>query len=228
MRGAFAKLTSALALSAATALGGCVTTVARAPESCMGGGGVGLLFVGFNRVSFDEKCAAYQKERQQRTADTAIFTALMNDKNPVSQALGFLMYQAQRDPGAREALEKSAGGREFIRVEPQTVAGLLAGDDNSRYVGIQIYSYSSTEDRKATDDILKKAGHDPRALLTLPPLPAAAQDKLAQDMGAYAEQVSRNAAPAAAPVAVQSLRGCVKEKAADPATGRPVIRYSCR
>lgn len=155
----FRAAATAGALTTALLLSGCATVVQPRPESCMGGGGVSVMGVGVRTVSFDEKCATYQKERMTQEADISrAETLLLKPHDPVGNALGMLL-SLELNPAARAQLEKRVGGKERIRVAPETLVGLLtAQNETSRYVGLQIYAASPPDVLKGVDDLLKAQG----------------------------------------------------------------------
>ncbi|QQG36905.1 MAG: hypothetical protein HYS17_03800 [Micavibrio aeruginosavorus] len=163
----FRQAAAAGALATAFFVSGCATVVQPRPESCMGGGGVSVMGVGVRNVSFDEKCAAYQKERMTRETDISRAESLLLKQNdPVGNALGMLL-SLELSPEARAQLEKRVGGKEKIRIAPETLAGLLmAQNETSRYVGLQIYAASPEDVHKGVDDILKAQGIKLTSLIT--------------------------------------------------------------
>lgn len=124
-------------------LSGCATVVPPKPDSCMGGGGVRLMGIGFTKTGFDEDCAKYQQEKLQAEADIARAETLMKRPNdPVGNALGMLL-SLDLNPEAREKLQTRMSGADKIRVAPETLAGLLTADNvTSRYIGFQLYAAS--------------------------------------------------------------------------------------
>lgn len=156
----FKQITTAGALGGVIFLGGCATVVNPPPESCMGGGGVSVLGVGVRNVGFDEKCAAYQKERQTREADISRAQTLLQKPNdPVANALGMLL-SLELSPDARKQLVKRMDGQE-ISVKPETLIGLLTAPTiNSQYVGYQLYAASSDEIKAQVDQQLKEKNID--------------------------------------------------------------------
>lgn len=163
----FRQAAAASALATAFLVSGCATVVQPRPESCMGGGGLSVMGVGVRNVSFDEKCAAYQKERMTREADISrVENLLMKPNDPVGNALGMLL-SLELNPEARAHLEKRVGGKEKIRIAPETLVGLLtAPNETSRYVGLQIYAASPEDVHKGVDNILKAQGVKLTSLIT--------------------------------------------------------------
>lgn len=95
----------------------------------------------------------------------AAFALLNRSGDPVGNALGFLLYMDQNKE-AKSNLEERMGGKDNVKVAPETVAGLLTSPDNtSRYMGLQIYLYQPEKTRADVSTILQAEGHDPKTLL---------------------------------------------------------------
>ena len=133
---------SALGLTAAL-MTGCATSQFNV-DTCMRASFTSIGIVGGGSSAFDPNCG------DAKTAEV-----LMRRQNdPVSNALGFLLYLDQ-NPDARAQLQQRMGGAENVQIEPAAVADLLAMPDTSRYVGVQIYAKISPEARQTVDSFLR-------------------------------------------------------------------------
>ena len=145
---------STLGLAAAI-LSGCATPGLNT-ETCMGTDYNGIGFYGVGQSKWDKDCA---------NAEFAE-TLLRKKNDPVGNALGFLLYLDQL-PGARAQLEARLGQKGALRIEPETVATLLASPDVSRYTGVQLYAKMNEDDRATVNSLLQEREIDPKVALTL-------------------------------------------------------------
>lgn len=153
-----ASLFNRAALGIATlVLAGCQTLQKPNTDTCMQERSLRALVFNTGGTTYNTDC------NDGRTA----FALLNRSGDPVGNALGFLLYMDQ-NKAARDMLEARMGGKDNVRVAPETVAGLLlSGDETSRYVGFQIYAASPEETRKNVNTILISEKADPKAILAL-------------------------------------------------------------
>ncbi len=153
-----ASLFNRAALGIATlVLAGCQTLQKPNTDTCMQERSMRALLFNTGGTTYNTDC------NDGRTA----YALLKRSGDPVGNALGFLLYMDQ-NKAAKEMLEARMGGKEKVKVEPETVAGLLlSGDETSRYVGFQIYAASPEEARKNVNTILIAEKADPKAILSL-------------------------------------------------------------
>lgn len=169
----FKRAATASALTGGLLLSGCSTMITAQPDSCISGGGFQIMGTGITSTSFDEKCGAFQKEKLRLEADIKRAETLMKAPNdPVSNALG-VMLSFDLNPEARKTLEARMGGADKIRIEPETLVGLLIADSmQSRYVGMQLYAHADKDTQDKTGQLLKTQNIDIATLM--PPAPATA------------------------------------------------------
>lgn len=162
----FKRAAAATALTGSLLLTGCATNIIAQPDSCISGGGLNLMGIGFTSSGFDEKCAAYQTEKLRMEADITRAETLMKTKNdPVSNALGVLL-SFDLNPEAKKKLEARMGGADKIRIEPETLTGLLTSDNlQSRYVGLQLYVRADEATQSQVNQQLKEQNVDISALI---------------------------------------------------------------
>ena len=146
----------ALGIGSAVLAAGCTTMQKPNHESCMGEKSTYAAIFGTSSVSYNAECG------DARMA----YSLLTRPGDPVGNALGFVLYIDQ-NKNAKAQLEERMGGKDKVRVAPETITGLLTStDDSSRYIGAQIFAYSPEDTRVAVNDMLTARKLDPKALLS--------------------------------------------------------------
>ncbi len=168
----FKRAGAASVLTGSLLLTGCATNIIAQPDSCISGNGFQFIF-GFTRSGFDKECGEYQKEKLRMEADIKRAETLMRKPNdPVSNALGVLL-SFDLNPEAKKKLDARMGGADKIRIEPETLVGLLAANNmQSRYVGMQLYAHADKDTQNKAGQLLKEQNIDIATLI--PPAPGAA------------------------------------------------------
>lgn len=196
------RYTRAVIAVSAAFLTACASAPKPDPESCLGEKFLDVGFFGIGSVGHDQACA------DARTS----YTLLKRISDPIGNALGLLLYFDQ-SPKAKELLEERMGGKDKVKIAPETVAGLLlSGDETSRYVGFQIYAASPEDTRKNVNKILEAEKADPKAILAL--------DLSRERSTAMAWAREHALAPANSPATIARLKrdDCTKTRTASGVT----------
>lgn len=192
----------AACITTALVLAGCQSLQKPNTDTCMQEHSVRALLFNTGGTTYNTDC------NDGRTA----FALLNRSGDPVGNALGFLLYMDQ-NKAARTMLETRMGGKDNVKVAPETVAGLLlSGDETSRYVGFQIYAASPEDARRNVNAILIAEKADPKALLAL--------DLSRERSNAIAWAREHALAPANSPAPVARLKrdDCIKTRTASGVT----------
>jgi hypothetical protein len=205
-----AGMLSTLGLAAAI-LSGCATPGLNT-ETCMGTDYNGIGFYGVGESKWDKDCGSAEFAE----------TLLRNKNDPVGNALGFLLYLDQL-PGARAQLEARLGQKGALRIEPETVATLLASPDISRYTGVQLYAKMNEQDRATVHGLLQERGIDPKIALTLNDDDRRAMVEAQKQAAALAERdVAKTQSPAPA-----APENAPKQQCKPVVTNGRQIRFVC-
>lgn len=157
-------------------LAGCQTLQKPNTDTCMQERSFRAIFFNTGGTTYNTDC------NDGRTA----YALLARQGDPVGNALGFLLYMDQNKQ-AKANLEARLGGKDKVKVAPETVAGLmLSSDPTSRYLGLQIYTAQPEETRINVSDIILAEKKEPKAVI------AAIMAENKADQGQGAENLTRD------------------------------------